>query len=460
MQKSETLRKLITPLFEGSTVHGSNIIKFGPRMKPSSIERIARGGFWSFLGTGSGRILNLIAMVIAARHLGADGFGAFSLVQSTLGLFGMFAGAALGTTATRFVAATRDTDPERAGRIIGLVTGSAIISSAVFATAIITVAPFLARTILMDPGLSLTLALGSALVGIGVMRGVQDATLAGFEAFRSIAILRFIEGAVALCLIPLFVEQYGPKGGIIALSMGLAIAFMKGMHFTRQELQAHAVVTRWRCAWSEWRLLRDFSAPSLLANSVATPILWVAVVMLGRVPNGLAEIGIYNAAYQWHSPLVFIPMAITSVSLPILAQSWEEGDLIAFRRLISKLTAMATSIAIIPALAVASFSPAIMFAYGDGFETGSRVLVLLAVAAPMHVASNIATVALQSMNRVWLLPITHGVWGITLLLLTVTKIGSTGAAGLAAAFLASYCLLAALKMVLVFRSYTQGGMHA
>ncbi|MDN2583380.1 oligosaccharide flippase family protein [Aquibium sp. ELW1220] len=430
------------------------------RPLPSIARRIAHGSFWTVLGTGTGRVLNLVAMIFAARLLGTEGFGGFGLVQSTLGLFGMFAGAALGATATRFIAATHRTDPERTGRIIGLVTGSALVSAALFGVAMIALAPWLARAVLEDPDLTLAVALGAGLVGMGVLRGVQDATLAGFEAFRRIAVLRFVEGAAALALIPLLVAQFGPAGGIAALVLAGSIAFLPGMHFARRELQAHGVATRWRGALAERRLLQDFSAPSLLANSVATPVLWICMLMLSRTPDGLAEVGIYNAAYLWHGTLVFVPMAITSVSLPILAHAWEKGNRAAFRRLFLRVLALGTLIALVPALAVAALSPLFMFAYGEGFESGYLVLVLLALSAPFHVATNIATAAIQSMNRAWFLPVTHVVWGAALLIISTLAISSHGVEGLALAFLTSYCLLAVLKILLIMFLIPVHGFHA
>lgn len=428
---------------------------------PASIaRRILLGSFWTVLGTGTGRVLNLMAMIFAARLLGAEGFGGFGLVQSTLGLFGMFAGAALGATATRFIAATHRTDPGRTGRVIGLVTCSALVSAVLFGVAIIALAPWLARVVLEVPDLMLAVGLGAGLVGMGVLRGVQDATLAGFEAFRRVAILRFVEGAAALALIPLLVARFGPAGGIAALALGLGIAFLAGMHFVRSELRDNGVVPRWRGALAEWRLLRDFSVPSLLANSVATPVLWVCMLMLSRTPEGLAGVGIYNAAYQWHGPLVFVPMAIASVSLPILAQSWELGDRAAFLRLFFRMLGLASATALVPALIVTGVSPAIMAAYGEGFETSSMVLVLLALAGPLHVAGNIATVAIQSMNCAWLLPVTHVVWGVNLLVVASFAIVSQGAEGLAVAFVTSYGLLAALKIVLILHVVRRRGLHA
>src|ERR1022692_3038167 len=48
------------------------------------------------------------------------------MIQSTVGMLGIFAGLGLGITATKYVAELRSHDPERAGRIIALGCGVAV----------------------------------------------------------------------------------------------------------------------------------------------------------------------------------------------------------------------------------------------------------------------------------------------------------------------------------------------
>ncbi len=52
--------------------------------------------------------------------LGKEEFGKLGIVQSTVGMFQVFAGFGLGLTATKYVAEFRDSDPAKTGRIIGL----------------------------------------------------------------------------------------------------------------------------------------------------------------------------------------------------------------------------------------------------------------------------------------------------------------------------------------------------
>jgi O-antigen/teichoic acid export membrane protein len=82
--------------------------------------RTTRGTFWSIAGAGVAQGLALGVSMIGARVLGREGFGELGIVTSTVGMFGVFAGLRLGTTATKYVAELRVTDPGRASKILSL----------------------------------------------------------------------------------------------------------------------------------------------------------------------------------------------------------------------------------------------------------------------------------------------------------------------------------------------------
>src|ERR1035441_7680402 len=75
--------------------------------------RFARGAVWSLIGAALAQGANLAASVITARLLGRVQFGMYGMVQSTVGMLGVFAGLGLGLTATKYVAEFRSRDPER-----------------------------------------------------------------------------------------------------------------------------------------------------------------------------------------------------------------------------------------------------------------------------------------------------------------------------------------------------------
>ena len=90
--------------------------------------RFTTAAFWSIAGAVVSRGCVLLASIACARLLGKTGFGELGMIQSTVGVFGIFAGLGLGLTATKFVSEFRDSDPERVGQILGLSSVTAAVS--------------------------------------------------------------------------------------------------------------------------------------------------------------------------------------------------------------------------------------------------------------------------------------------------------------------------------------------
>lgn len=401
------------------------------------------------LGTGLGRILNLIAMILAARILGQGEFGALGLTQSTLGVFALLAGGALGATVTRFAAAERARNPDRVGVVISLVLIAGLISSVLFSLIIAFVASGIFEHFLKAPGLGGALSAGALLVAIGVLRGMSDAVLAGFERFDRIAIGRVVEGAAVLVAVPFLVGSLGVAGGVLALASGALAALLLSATFARAELSEAGLSLRLTGVKREWRVLRDFSLPSLLAGSISTPALWISMIILAKFGGGVSQLGLYNAAYQWYSPLVFIPTVLSAVAMPLVAQIWGSGDIRRFARQVAMLTAGGAGFTLVAAGVLSIASPWLLSLMGSEFQSARLVLVILLLSAPAHFVSLMATAALDAMSAGWLKMATHLVWGISIVTLSTILVPQYGALGLATGYLVSYLLMAACKVTLV-----------
>jgi len=152
---------------------------------------------WSIAGLGVSRGATFLASMFTARLLGAESFGGFAIVQSTVSVAAAFAGAGLGVTASRYLAEFRASNPERAGRLLGLASAVALISGAALAFSTFTSAPFIAGHVLHAPALLLPLRIASLLVLFTALNGYQTGALAGLEAFRTMAMVNLCSGVVS-----------------------------------------------------------------------------------------------------------------------------------------------------------------------------------------------------------------------------------------------------------------------
>src|SRR6266480_5058102 len=153
----------------------NRVLKFLPA--DSLRGRFARGAVWSLIGAVISQGSNLAASVITARLLGREQFGQYGMVQSTVGMFGVFAGMGLGLTATKYVAELRVINPERAGRIIALSTAVALATATTAVVALFAVAPWLAASTLNAPHLSAVLRIATGVLFLNALNGTQTGTL-------------------------------------------------------------------------------------------------------------------------------------------------------------------------------------------------------------------------------------------------------------------------------------------
>ncbi|PYS80065.1 MAG: polysaccharide biosynthesis protein, partial [Acidobacteria bacterium] len=135
------------------------------------------------MGAVASRVLGLAASIFVARVLGKEGFGEVGIVQSTVGMFQVFASFGLGITATKYVAEFRSVDPEKAGRIISLSFTVALATGLLIMVPLIIFAPWLAQRTLAAPPLAGPLRIGSPILLLGALCGAQTGVLAGFEKF-------------------------------------------------------------------------------------------------------------------------------------------------------------------------------------------------------------------------------------------------------------------------------------
>jgi O-antigen/teichoic acid export membrane protein len=127
-------------------------------------KKYIHGFFWSFLSVFSSKGSTLIASFFIAQSLGKSNFGQFGLIQSTLAMFGAFAGLGISLTMTKFIAQNRSVNVDFVSELIrqyGLLIN---ISGIFFSTTLFLLSSWLANDFFKAPELLILFRISSGII--------------------------------------------------------------------------------------------------------------------------------------------------------------------------------------------------------------------------------------------------------------------------------------------------------
>lgn len=416
----------------------SAVHPFIKRLEASDVGlRLARGVFWSMAGSVISRGLMLCATILVARILGKTSYGELGMIQSTVGMFGVFAGFGLGLTATKHVAEFRRSDPQRAGRIIGLSGLFAILTGGLMALGLFIFAPWLAANTINAPHLAGVLRIGALILFINALNGAQTGALSGFEAFRTIALVNLFIGLISFPLLVAGAYFGGLTGAVWALAINLGFNWLINHLALRQEARRYGVPFTLNGCTNEWPILWKFSLPAAISSAMVGPVNWICNAMLVNQPAGYDEMGIYNAANQWFSMMMFLPGMLGGVVLPVLSDQFGQNKTVESKRTIA-LTLKANLLFLGPLILLTSIlSPYIMALYGDGFIQGWPTLVLVLLTSGMVALNSPVGQILAASGKMWIGFLMNVGWAIVFIVGTMLLVDQ-GSFGLASSRLIAY----------------------
>ncbi len=401
--------------------------------------RLAKGVFWSLAGAVISRGLMLCAMVLVARILGKTVYGELGMIQSTVNLFGVFAGFGLGITATKHVAEFRENDPERAGRVIALAWVVAAVTGGLIALGFLILAPWLAEHTINAPHLAGPLRIGALMLFLSALNGIQTGALSGFEAFKAIARVNLLVGLISFPLLLVGAYVGGLNGTVWALAASMAVNAALNQVAIREQARHYGISLALQNFGRELPILWKFSLPAVASGVMVSPVNWICEALLVNQEGGYGEMGIYNAANQWFNILLFPAGILGNVVLPVLSE--QLGGKNTTQSLKVLVLAIKVNLLIVAPLAVGGSltSPYIMKVYGESFSGGWPTLVVaLATSALLAVQMPVGQVIAAS-ARLWMGMLMNVGWAICFLGLSWLLIGY-GALGIASARAAAYCV--------------------
>lgn len=378
--------------------------KLWAKLESSPIgKRLVHGTLWSFAGSLISGVLALVAAMLVARLLGKASYGELGIIQSTIGMFGSLAGFGIGTTAAKFVAEFRCTDPAKAGKIIALSRFFSWSTGITFGTVLFFLAPWLTRSVFTNSELSPYIQLSALLLLLNAVNSAQTGVLSGFESFRKIA---WISGLTGVLNFP-FVVGGAMLFGLSGVVWGMIVAQASGclanaFIWKREANRLHIPIAPWSRATSELPLIWRFAVPATLGSLLVSPVAWATTAMLARQPDGFEQIGALSAANQWLSALMWLPNVMAQSVMPILSERIGANDANRSTKLFIVSIKISAAITLPFVIIGSLLSSHIMGMYGEDFASDWPTFVAaLATGAVIAVQVPVGNMIAAS-NRMWL----------------------------------------------------------
>jgi polysaccharide transporter, PST family len=421
------------------------------RILPGSLRRrlASRPGLVAILSNagwlGADKILRLglglFVGVLIARTLGPAQFGLLSFALAVVTMFGAVGTLGLESVTVRELVRDSTNRP----RVLGTVFGLKLAGSAIAALLVVLVAWLLRSGEPHVWRISAIIALGQLFLAFDVIDYVFQArlqsrysVLAKNAAFCVVAIVRVVlvvRHASLEAFVWAIALEYVLAGVLLLATFGR----VEGLAALKWEFRRDLATRLLRSSW-----------PLVLSGLVIAIYLRIDQIMLAAMA-GDAAVGVYSVAARLAEVWYFVPMALTTSTLPALIQSRERSHAEFTQRTERLFTVMVLlSVAVaIPTTLLAR--PVVLFLYGPEYA-GSVVPLIVLTWTGVFVSLGVA-------RESWMLAeglMTHSfattVWGAVInVLLNLVLIPRYGGLGAAIATLAAQIVAVSLS-TLLYRS--------
>ena len=397
-------------------------------------KRFVSGSAWNFVCSVLAKAMVMIAGIYCARFLGKELYGQYEMVKSTISNFVVIGGGGLAMAATKYISEFRN-NRERAASIYLLTNYFAVV-----------LAEELSIGLLKTPSLVSMMKLSAIVMLIVVINTAQDGVITGFEDFKARALNLIMANFVQSALVMAGAYYYGLPGAVVGFGIGFLFLMLLNLRTVSVDLKRFNVLLRNDfIKKSDVKLLFSYFLPAFFSTLLAAPTFWVIRLLLVRFVDFEAQAD-YSVAEHWRSLVLFIPVAVSQILLPILSSEGSK-DVRKFWKILNWTMVINATIAAAVAMVVIVGKDFIVSLYGSGFKD-SMPLVFLAIACVFNTMSQVLGIAISSLARMWQWLLFNILWAIVAIGFTYFFLkNGWGATGAALAVLISYIWHAIIQYI-------------
>ncbi len=356
------------------------------------MQEVLHGASISFvlkiLGAGFGFGLS----VILGRLLGASDSGIYFLGFTIVLIVAAIGRLGMQSPLLRFVSANNVAG--EIGKVLGVYKKCMLFSllgSSMLFFILFLMGEWISLAIFEKPELTSVLVIMSLSVVPLSLLTLHAQALQGLKKIvASVLVLNVIVPTVACILILFFVSGYGIDAAAWSYVFATFISLLAGWWFW------HRAIYKYRHthgSFNSGELLAS-SLPVMGAGMMYLAITWAPLLLLG-VWESSESIGIYNAAYRVALLNVIIYGAVNTVLGPKVSELYHQGNFLALNALARKSMKLMFFLSVPILLVCVMFPEKILSIFGEGFEKGASVLMILAIGQFINTACGPVTYLLN-----------------------------------------------------------------
>lgn len=298
----------------------------GRRGKVSEVQKkIFSSFFWTTISSVISQLIGIINAIIIAQYLGLNLFGQYTIILNTVVTLGIFASLGLAITAAKF-GAKYSKRKERLEKFIASCYQWAFLASLLLIVVLIFVN--FSHGGLLSQKISKESFLVAILFIIPItLTSIQNNLITAFNGFRAIALMNLLRAIITIIATYFLIRMWGVNGAILVSLLTYIVQFIffeiyLQRFYALQELNPNKYLFKVSNLFERinFKILRQFSIPSLLQNLLVVPVIWILNIWLIKKNDGLENTGIFNAIFQWRNSLLFIPSILGQTLVPILSK--------------------------------------------------------------------------------------------------------------------------------------------
>ena len=347
------------------------------------------------IGNALGKGATVLGGIIIARILGKDLFGEYGFLRNTLLIIAIFSTLGLGYTTTIFVSRLKNNNPNVLRYFIKISQIITICFSSFIAILVYIFAPEIAL-IFDDLGLTYGLKMLAVIIVFNAITTTQIGIMAGFKLFKIIAIVNIISGITTFILITLLTYIYKFNGALMALLISQFVNCILNQYALKKTLTT-LPKTKERIKVSK---IFRVTFPITLQEMSLSFTHWFTSILLLKL-SSYGEVGIYSAATQWSTIILFIPIVLRNVTLSYLSSTNSTTD--RHRKVFYTMVGIYFLCTFVPATIITLLGNYITKLYGQSFNGLDFVLLLTCYTAVINSIYNAFSSEFMSRNQNWFL---------------------------------------------------------